>query len=55
MKCSSGQLLLEWQYLKRKLKLRDLRKRAEIKQSTPKAHPLFVIVDGEVESWERGV
>lgn len=53
IKCSKGQLLFEWQHLKRKLKLRDPRKHAEIKQSNPEAHPLFVIVDGEVESWER--
>lgn len=53
MKCSTGQLLFEWQHLKRKLKLRDPRKHAEIEQSNPEAHPLFVIVDGEVETWER--
>lgn len=54
MKCSRGQLLFEWEHLKQKLKLRDPRKHAEIKQSrSPEAHPLFVIVDGDVESWER--
>jgi len=53
MKCSKGQLLFEWQHLKTKLKLRDPRKYAEIKQSDPEPHPLFAIVDGEVESWER--
>ena len=53
LKCSRGQLLFEWQHLKRKLKLRDLGKYTEIKQSSPEAHPLFAIVDGEVESWER--
>lgn len=54
MKCSTGQLLFEWRHLKRKLKLRDPRKHAEIKQSRcPEPHPLFVIVDGDVETWER--
>ncbi len=53
IKCSTGQLLFEWHHLNTKLKLRDPRKHAEIKQSVPEAHPLFVIVDGEVESWER--
>ena len=54
MKCSRGQLLFEWEHLKKKLKLRDPRKYAEIKQScSPEAHPLFVIVDGDVETWER--
>jgi Pyrimidine dimer DNA glycosylase len=54
IKCSKGQLLFEWQHLKNKLKLRDPKKHAEIKQSScPEAHPLFVIVDGDVENWER--
>lgn len=54
MKCSRGQLLFEWQHLKRKLKVRDPIKHAEIKRSSyPDAHPLFVIVDGDVETWER--
>jgi hypothetical protein len=54
MRCSRGQLLFECQHLKRKLKLRDPQKLAEIKQSNyPDAHPLFVIVDGDVENWER--
>ncbi len=54
LKCSKGQMLFEWQHLKRKLKLRDPKKHAEIKQSRyPEPHPLFVIVDGDVETWER--
>lgn len=54
MKCSTGQLLFEWQHLKRKLKLRDPKKHAAIRYSSyPEAHPLFVIVDGDVETWER--
>ena len=54
IKCSRGQLLFEWQHLKTKLKLRDPRKHAEIKQSRyPDPHPLFVIVDGDVAPWER--
>lgn len=54
MKCSRGQLLFEWQHLQTKLELRDPVKYAEIKQYVcPEAHPLFVIVDGDVETWER--
>lgn len=54
MKCSSGQLLFEWHHLKSKLKLRDPRKHAEIERlHDPEAHPFFVIVDGDVEAWER--
>jgi hypothetical protein len=48
-----GQILYEWEHLKNKLALRDpgwLAQIAAIKQ--PEAHPLFEIVDGNVEPWE---
>lgn len=49
-----GQLLHEWAHLQRKLQLRAPTKLAQIKQILqPDAHPLFVIVDGAVESWEK--
>jgi hypothetical protein len=53
---SRGQLAFEWAHLKRKVRLRDpewfegLRRRRRIR-----AHPLFIIVPGEVEPWERGL
>ena len=49
-----GQLLYEWQHLKRKLRKRDpqrLRGLAAVK--TPVSHPLFGIVPGEVREWEK--
>ena len=49
-----GQLLYEWEHLKRKLKKRapdQLRKLKSVK--IPAAHPLFRIVPGKVRSWER--
>lgn len=48
-----GQLLFEWEHLRRKLQLRDparLRTLARVK--VPEPHPLFVIVPGPVEPWE---
>lgn len=51
---TSGQLLYEWEHLQKKLELRDPRRLAEIKQiAEPDAHPLFDIVDGAVEPWEK--
>jgi pyrimidine dimer DNA glycosylase len=49
-----GQLLYEWAHLCSKLELRAPAKLAEIKQ-IPKleAHPLFDIVPGKVEAWEK--
>lgn len=51
--CTRGQLLYEWSHLKEKLKARDARRLAELAHvSEPEAHPLFTIVEGEVEPWE---
>lgn len=49
-----GQLHYEWDHLMRKLKRRDMeqyRKMAAL--HTPPTHPLFRVVTGEVEEWER--
>ncbi len=49
-----GQLLFEWEHLRRKLA-----KRApgfdpgDLEEGLPRAHPLFEIVDGPEEEWER--
>lgn len=49
-----GQLLYEWEHLQKKLQLRDPSRLAEIKQiPEPDANPLFDIVDGTVEAWEK--
>lgn len=51
--CTRGQLLYEWEHLRKKLQGRDPRKYAEIgKVRRPEAHPIFLIVDGEIEPWE---
>lgn len=51
--CTRGQLLYEWEHLKRKLLSRDAEKYREIESiAEPHEHPLFKIVEGEVEAWE---
>lgn len=50
---TTGQLNYEWQHLLSKLALRDpilFTKYKKIK--TPKQHPLFIIVEGEIQKWE---
>ncbi len=49
-----GQLEYEFEHLKKKLKKRDPDKFLALKNiSFPQAHPLFQVVDGKVEKWER--
>ena len=53
--CTRGQLLYEWEHLHEKVKQRDssqFAKMEEIKE--PEPHPLFRIVEGDVEDWEVG-
>lgn len=51
---SSGQLAYEWEHLLRKLRARspEAFRRCRDERS-PRPHPLFRIVDGPVEPWER--
>jgi hypothetical protein len=49
-----GQLLFEWQHLKRKLRARTPRFYRECRSlACPAAHPLFRIVRGPVRDWEK--
>ena len=51
---SKQQLLFEWEHLKNKLKRRDRQKYLEsLAVKSPRAHPLFKIVRGQVEDWEK--
>ncbi len=51
---TSGQLLYEWERLKTKLRERDPgRYSALLLVGEPLPHPLFHIVPGEIEPWER--
>ena len=49
-----GQLLFEWSHLKQKLRRRSPKSyRACCKIDLPRAHPLFRIVPGPIQDWER--
>jgi hypothetical protein len=49
-----GQLLYEWRHLQRKLKGRALDRYTKGRSlKVPLPHPLFQIVAGDVQSWER--
>ncbi len=50
---TSGQLALEWQIYLSHLRHRDIQTHEVVKEIKPRPHPLFVVVAGEVESWER--
>ena len=48
-----GQLDYEISHLKRKLKLRDKKKYSQLLvQSSYEIHPMFRLVEGEIEEWE---
>ncbi|MBN1665093.1 MAG: DNA lyase [Deltaproteobacteria bacterium] len=51
---TDGQLLYEWQHLKNKLEKRspDLFREYE-NIEMPAAHPLFEVVPGEIQKWEK--
>jgi hypothetical protein len=52
---SSGQLAFEWAHLLKKLKAREPRRFEDLLSvRQPAAHPLFRIVPGPVQAWERG-
>jgi hypothetical protein len=51
---TKGQLLYEWKHFKDKLKVRDPGRYLELPgEAAPEPHPLFRIVAGDVETWER--
>ena len=51
--CTRGQLLYEWEHLRGKLRQRDINRYLAMESiSEPEPHPLFYIVEGEVEDWE---
>lgn len=52
---TSGQLVFELEHLKAKLKARDpAMLKTWTAEAQPSAHPLFHIVEGGIEDWERG-
>ena len=54
IKVNSGQIKYEFEHLKKKLKVRDKNKHKELlKIKKIEVHPLFRIVKGRVEDWEK--
>lgn len=51
---TEGQLIYEWQHLKEKLKVRSRERYESIAAITmPLPHPLFRVITGNIETWER--
>ena len=51
---TSGQLGYEWRFLLQKLAVRSPDLRQALREiEVPAPHPLFVVVDGGIASWER--
>ncbi|MDJ1372450.1 pyrimidine dimer DNA glycosylase/endonuclease V [Gulosibacter molinativorax] len=50
---TEGQLEYEWRHLGEKLERRSPEYAERWRASTPTAHPLFTVVPGAIESWER--
>ncbi|HET9135115.1 MAG TPA: pyrimidine dimer DNA glycosylase/endonuclease V [Candidatus Kapabacteria bacterium] len=54
IKVTSGQLEYETKHLLNKLKIRDPKKWEEFKkESIIDLHPIFILIDGEIEEWEK--
>jgi hypothetical protein len=55
IRTTHGQLLFEWSHLRRKLTVRDPEWLSRLSQVPDlDAHPVFEIISGDVEDWERG-
>lgn len=52
---TEGQLALEWTHLGAKLAERSPSDAVRWRAASPTPHPLFTVVPGPVESWERAV
>jgi len=51
---SEGQIYYEFQHLLKKLLKRDIKKYEEIKNTKKiEAHPIFKVIEGDIEPWER--
>jgi len=54
IKVTDGQMFYELKHLKRKLKLRDFSRYETLMNVTfPRPNPIFEIVKGDIEPWER--
>jgi hypothetical protein len=53
IKVTNEQMAFEFLHLKKKLRIRDQKHLLAVKNLTVKPHPLFYIVPGKIEIWER--
>lgn len=53
LQVTAGQMRYEWEHLKRKLEQRDPEHLKRLPPGSPQPHPLFEVVPGEIEHWER--
>lgn len=54
--CTRGQLLYEWNHLREKLRQRDVAQYQQVEKiSEPEPHPLFQIIEGDIEEWEINI
>ena len=53
IRVTDAQLTFEWKHLLKKLWSRDRALHAQLKNSKPRSHPCFRVVQGEIASWER--
>ena len=54
--CTRGQLFYEWKHLKEKLRQRDVGRYQAVEGiPEPDPHPLFYIIDGDIEDWEKSI
>jgi hypothetical protein len=52
---TQGQMFFEWEHLRKKLRERARKWLGELRSvESPEPHPLFRVVEGEVEDWEVG-
>lgn len=51
--CTTGQLEHEWAHLLRKLRKRSPALYRQWRKATPEPHPLFTLVPGPMEPWEK--
>jgi hypothetical protein len=58
LEVTQGQLMFEWQHLLQKLKIRDKERFLKLSKSANggiEAHPIFRIISGDIETWEKNV
>ncbi len=53
MYVTEGQLAYEWEHLLKKIKYRDSVFYNIIKNEAPIPHPIFSVINGEIEKWEK--